>query len=215
MAGYAKPWTCYADQLSILQQRGMQVSNPAKALEYLERIGYHRLSGYWYDMRQWHRNAAGQRVVTDQFKHGTGFQNVVALYVFDKRLRFLVLDALERIEIALRVDLSYRLGAREPSPTKTRQHFNTTFTQKKKKSGRTAHEEWLSKHDGLIQRSSEKFLEHNSQIRHPPAIWVACEVWDFGCLSSVSGLPELEQTPCQSYGLPADSGACSPVGCVA
>ena len=71
MAGYAKPWTCYADQLGILQQRGMQVSNPAKALEYLERIGYYRLSGYWYDMRQWHRNAAGQRVVTDQFKHGT------------------------------------------------------------------------------------------------------------------------------------------------
>ncbi len=35
-----------------------------------------------------YRNAAGQRVVTDQFKHGTGFQNVVALYVFDKRLRF-------------------------------------------------------------------------------------------------------------------------------
>ena len=166
MAGYAKPWTCYADQLSILQQRGMQVSNPAKALEYLERIGYYRLSGYWYDMRQWHRNAAGRRVVTDQFKHCTGFQNVVALYVFDKRLRFLVLDALERIEIALRVDLSYRLGRKGAFAYQDAAHFNTTFTQKKKKSGRTAHEEWLSKHDGLIQR--EIYPTQPSEIRHPP-----------------------------------------------
>lgn len=112
MAGYAKPWTSYADQLQILQQRGMQVSDTAKALEYLERIGYYRLSGYWHVMRQWQRDAAGQRVVLDQFKPGTQFQDVVALYVFDKRLRLLVLDALERIEIALRVDLSYRLGQR-------------------------------------------------------------------------------------------------------
>ena len=210
MAGYAKPWTCYADQLSILQQRGMQVSNPAKALEYLERIGYYRLSGYWYDMRQWHCNAAGQRVVTDQFKHGTGFQNVVALYVFDKRLRFLVLDALERIEIALRVDLSYRLGRKGAFAYQDAAHFNTTFTQKKKKSGRTAHEEWLSKHDGLIQRSSEKFIQHNRQKYGTPlAIWVACEVWDFGCLSVLfSGLPEPEQNAiAKSYGLAADSGS--------
>ena len=52
MTGYAKPWTSYADQLRILQQRGMQVSDAAKALEYLGCIGYYRLSGYWHDMRQ-------------------------------------------------------------------------------------------------------------------------------------------------------------------
>ncbi|WP_288639090.1 Abi family protein [Comamonas kerstersii] len=125
MTGYAKPWTSYADQLRILQQRGMQVSDVAKALEYLGRIGYYRLSGYWHDMRQWQCDANGQRVVLDQFKPGTQFQDVVAL--FDKRLRLLVLDALERIEIALRVDLSYRLGQKGPFAYLDPANFNACF----------------------------------------------------------------------------------------
>ncbi len=74
-------------------------------------------------------------MVTDQFKHGTGFQNVVALYVFDKRLRFLVLDALERIEIALRVDLFVPPGAQGSFAYQDAAHFNTTFTQKRKNLG--------------------------------------------------------------------------------
>lgn len=161
MTGYAKPWTSYADQLRILQQRGMQVFDAAKALEYLGCIGYYRLSGYWHDMRQWQCDANGQRVVLDQFKPGTQFQDVVALYVFDKRLRLLVLDALERIEIALRVDLSYRLGQKGPFAYLDPANFNAVFTQKKKRSGLTAYAEWLQKHDSLIQRSSEKFIQHN------------------------------------------------------
>ncbi len=55
----------------------MQVSDPAKALEYLERIGYYRLSGYWYDMRLWQRDATNKRVVLDSFKPGTQFQLTV------------------------------------------------------------------------------------------------------------------------------------------
>lgn len=208
MTGYAKPWTSYADQLRILQQRGMQVSDVAKALEYLGRIGYYRLSGYWHDMRQWQCDANGQRVVLDQFKPGTQFQDVVAL--FDKRLRLLVLDALERIEIALRVDLSYRLGQKGPFAYLDPANFNAVFTQKKKRSGLTAYAEWLQKHDSLIQRSSEKFIQHNrNKYGLPLAIWVACEVWDFGCMSVLfSGLPEPEQNDiAKSYGLPADSGS--------
>ncbi|WP_349731961.1 Abi family protein [Comamonas sp. wu1-DMT] len=37
----------------------------------------------------------------DAFRAGTTFQNAVGLYVFDKQLRLLVMDALERIVVAL------------------------------------------------------------------------------------------------------------------
>ena len=37
----------------------------------------------------------------DAFRTGTTFQNAVGLYVFDKQLRLLVMDALERIVVAL------------------------------------------------------------------------------------------------------------------
>ena len=53
----------------------------------------------------------------DAFKPGTRFHDAVDLYVFDKKLRLLALDALdalERIEVALRVDLTHRQGEKDP-----------------------------------------------------------------------------------------------------
>lgn len=45
-----KPWRSFADQLQQLQDRGLQVDSLAAALDYLERRGYYRLSGYWYPL---------------------------------------------------------------------------------------------------------------------------------------------------------------------
>lgn len=47
-----KPERSFADQLQQLQDRGLQVENRAAALAYLERLGYYRLSGYGYPLRQ-------------------------------------------------------------------------------------------------------------------------------------------------------------------
>ena len=46
-----KPWRSFADQLQQLQDRWLQVDNPTAAFDYLERLGYYRLSGYWYPLR--------------------------------------------------------------------------------------------------------------------------------------------------------------------
>lgn len=124
MSAYTKPWQSYEDQLDLLMARGLVVTDRAKALEYLQRIGYYRISGYWFPFRQ----RSGQLVLLDRngrkpkrlnhvetialdaFKPGATFENAVHLYIFDKQLRLLAMDALERIEIALRVDISHTLG---------------------------------------------------------------------------------------------------------
>ena len=124
---YEKPWQGVAEQLSTLQARGLLVSDSNKALSYLQRIGYYRLSGYWFAFRERsglccaleafaHAGAKPktQTLVLDAFKHGATFQNAVDLYVFDKQLRLLVGDALERIEVALRVDASHTMGQLDP-----------------------------------------------------------------------------------------------------
>jgi abortive infection bacteriophage resistance protein len=49
----------------------------------------------------------------DQFIPDTHMSDAVDLYVFDKKLRLLALDALERIELALQVDIAYRFGRRD------------------------------------------------------------------------------------------------------
>lgn len=216
---YTKPWLSIDDQLAKLKVHGMAISEDAKAADYLERIGYYRLSGYWYDLRL--RNEAFcpldaetgakpkkvriERPLLDDFKPGTCFHDAVDLYVFDKKLRLLVLDAVERVEVALRVDLSHRLGAQDQFAYLKPALFHDSFSVKvAPDTGLTRHHAWLAKHAGLIVRSRETFMTHNkAKYGLPVAIWVACEVWDFGCMSTLfAGLKTADQDAiAQSYGV--------------
>jgi abortive infection bacteriophage resistance protein len=215
---YLKPWTSFGDQLDQLIGRGMQVSDRARALDCLERIGYYRLSGYWFAFRERSNpvcllDAQGrkpktvclERIALDNFRAGTTFQNAVDLYVFDKQLRLLVMDALERIEVALRVDVHHALGKLHRFAYLRPELFHEDFSAKlDKNSGVTRHHQWLGKHAQLIGRSREEFVEHNrTRYGLPLAIWVACEVWDFGTLSTLfSGMREAEQDAIASqYGV--------------
>lgn len=215
---YPKPWTSYAEQVDQLIERGMQVEDRARALDYLERIGYYRLSGYWFAFRERRgpvvllnehggkpKKLKVERIPLESFRTGSSFQNAVDLYVFDKQLRLLAMDALERIEIALRVDISHTLGKLDPFAYLDPALFHDDFSSKlDRDSCLSRHHEWLSKHAQLIGRSKEEFVRHNkSKYGLPLAIWVACEVWNFGTMSTLfGGMREAEQNAiaCQ-YGL--------------
>jgi abortive infection bacteriophage resistance protein len=206
---YAKPWRSYEEQLDQLGARGMQADNRERALDYLKRIGYYRLSGYWFAFRERSspvvvlsddgrkpKRIKVETLALDSFKPGTTFQHAVDLYVFDKQLRMLVLDALERIEVALRVDISHTLGKLDSFAYLKPELFHEDFSSKLgKDSGLSRHHDWLGKHAQLINRSREEFVRHNkARYELPLAIWIACEVWDFGTLSTLySGMREAEQ----------------------
>lgn len=193
---YSKPWQSYQQQLNLLKSRGLVVSDEAKALEHLERIGYYRLSGYWYSFRVF-ALAVGQEpsiqklnyTATDDFHPNTHFIDAVNLYVFDKRLRLLALDGLERIEIALRVDMAYLLGKRDIFAHRHIAHFHPTFAARiDARTGKTKHQLWLEKYDTLVIRSKEDFVKHHRQkygIGSDFAIWEAVELLDFGALSQL------------------------------
>ncbi|MBB3195201.1 Abi family protein [Roseateles terrae] len=215
---YPKPWKSYDAQLDQLMARGMIVTDRTRALDHLKRIGYYRLSGYWFAFRErsapvCRLDAQGrkptkvreERIALDRFREGATFQNAVDLYVFDKQLRRLVMDALERIEIALRVDVSHTLGSLDPFAYLKPDLLHDEFSIKlDKDTGVTRHHEWLTKHAQLIGRSREEFVRHNrSHYGLPLAIWVACEVWDFGTLSTLfQGMRETEQDAiARQYGL--------------
>ncbi len=111
---YNKPYLPVSAQLALLKGRGMGVSDDALAESYLAKIGYYRLSGYSYPYRQ-SSTINSRIVVSDNFRPGTTFAEIFELYVFDKKLRMLILDAIERIEVALRVQITLVLGAYSPS----------------------------------------------------------------------------------------------------
>jgi len=208
---YLKPWRSYEEQLDLLIARGLAVTDRPKALEYLQRIGYYRLSGYWYPFRAQsgelvlleengrkpvRKKRKTTTIALDDFKPGATFENAVKLYVFDKELRLLAMDALERIEIAVRVDVSHTLGKLDPFAYVRPELFHESFSRDMNNGkGVSRHHAWLSKHARLINDSREEFVLHNkSKYGLPLAIWVACEVWDFGTLSRLyAGMREAEQ----------------------
>lgn len=191
MAIYNKPHRTYEQQLALLKSRGLEITNDDIALEYLRRLGYYRLSGYWYPCRQLisassHRSKPVRPQRKDEFMPGLRFQDAVELYVFDKKLRLLILDAIERVEVACRGDIAYLLGKKDRFAYNNPSLLYGNFTKKiDDKTGKTKHQEWLIKHDQLIQRSKEDFVEHY-KIKYglPLPMWVAIELWDFGLLST-------------------------------
>ena len=100
-----KPYTTFDQQIELLQTRGLKISAPARAADYLRRIGYYRMSGYCKPFRV---------VNSELFVSGASFEDVVALYLFDKRLRLAMTDALERIEVAVRAEIAAQMGAKNP-----------------------------------------------------------------------------------------------------
>jgi hypothetical protein len=52
MSSYNKPYLNFTQQLQLLKSRGLEVTNDAAAMACLGRIGYYRLSAYWYSFRK-------------------------------------------------------------------------------------------------------------------------------------------------------------------
>lgn len=197
---YRKPHLDIPGQIALLRSRGMEVADLRKAAGYLERIGYYRLSGYWYPLRQSLivLGTDGKPVtqVLDDFRTGTSLAQAVDLYVFDKRLRLLFLDAIERIEVALRVDVALLLGARDPWAHRQAAFLHGSFAKRiNSRTGRTAHQDWLSRLDQLAARSKDEFVRHfTARYSGPLPIWIAIELWDFGMLSTfLAGMAVVDQ----------------------
>lgn len=191
-AAYARPWKSFADQLELLKARGLHVHDEVRTLAWLQRVGYYRLSAYWYPFRVFrHEQDAATGVIrsvrTDDFMPETTFSDALNLYLFDRKLRGLLIDALERIEVSLRVEVAYRLGKSDTFAHLHEKSFHPTFRNRlDPRTGMTAFAGWQQKHQGLVQRSKEDFVKHYREKHGPDMpIWVAIEVWDFGAVSQL------------------------------
>jgi abortive infection bacteriophage resistance protein len=90
-------------QIVQLQQRGLQIDSADNASHFLSYISYYRLAGYWWPMQK-------EPKEDHIFKENSKFLDVISLYNFDRELRLLIFDAIEKIEISLRTKLIYSLS---------------------------------------------------------------------------------------------------------
>lgn len=103
MTTFDKPAQSIDQHIDTLRQRGLAILDEARARHYLGNISYYRLSAY---TRPFYRPGQADHVFLD----GTSFDDVLHLYVFDRELRLLLLDAIERLEVALRAQLTNTLA---------------------------------------------------------------------------------------------------------
>ena len=89
-------------QIALMRSRGMEL-NESLARQWLSSVSYYRLSGYWYAYRILPEpEDPKQPQRADSFVRGTKFEEIVALSEFDRKMRTLIYDGIERIEVALR-----------------------------------------------------------------------------------------------------------------
>lgn len=105
---YAKPPLSLDKLLDRLSDRGLDIPDPQRSARYLRHLGYYRLSPYTIPFQQ------GQS--DHVFREGTAFDDVLDLYVFDRALRLLVMDALERVEVAVRAAMTDHMSTTYADP---------------------------------------------------------------------------------------------------
>jgi abortive infection bacteriophage resistance protein len=181
---FCKPALTIDEQLDLLISRGLIIPDHDKARHYLRYIGYYRLSGYFLTFQQ---KASG--LAPHTFKDGVTFKDALDIYIFDRELRLLVMDAIERIEVAFRACLSNTMSQHHgPHWFMDPSHFHSSFNHANlidKIRRETYHASVTSSRN---HPRREVFIHHYYQTYdHPdlPPSWMVVEVMPLGTLSTI------------------------------
>ncbi len=166
-----KPLT-FEEQVVRLKEHGVLISDKSKAQEILSKINYYRLSGYAYQFKK----------DSDDYREGTSFDQIVKIHELDQKLRNLLRQPLEIIELWARTQIAYHFSISRCLISPHDGHYNSDNFYRK-----DMHKKVL---DGL-----EKDLRHNKDIefiKHHQNIyggrmplWVMVEVLSFSNLSKL------------------------------
>jgi abortive infection bacteriophage resistance protein len=166
---YTKPPLSVQDQVILLKNRGLKIPDEARAIRHLQNISYYRLSGYMYpflaDTKQ------------HLYKKGTTFEDILDLYRFDRKLRLLMFSAIEKIEIALRSQITNEFSVASQNPF--------WYTEGKYFSDPVKHTSFLDGLSSYISRSNDIFIKHfyNTYNNPWPPVWVIFEILSMGQFS--------------------------------
>jgi len=169
---YTKPPVSFLDQIQKLKNRGLIINNEALAKTYLSNISFYRLRAYTYPFQN-------NLDPNHPFNVEVSFEQIIELYTFDRKLRLLVLDAIEKIEIAFRTQIIYQWAMTYGS------HWQLDQNLYRSRSQYIKHLASLQKE---IDRTNETFIKHYKETytspSQPPS-WMSLEVSSFGLLSLI------------------------------
>ncbi len=188
---YSKTYKSTTEHLNILQERGLTILNIEQAKSHIDNIGYYRLSAYFYPLLSFPKN-------NHQYKANSTFDQAINIYCFDKKLRLLCFNEIEKIEIAIRSIIINTACEfyNDPFWLTNKHNFKTikSFNNRsKKKIEVDSFNKLIINIDKEINRSKDDFIIHFSKKysnNYPPS-WIIAEVLSFGDLSKIyKGLKE-------------------------
>jgi abortive infection bacteriophage resistance protein len=146
---FKKPALELEELTNLLASRGLVFENWADAHEHIAHIGYYRLTGYLRPFK-----IGGNGPDKENFRPNTTFEMAHDRYIFDRKLRLLLLEAVEKIEITARATISNSVACRRgPHWYQDRNNF--------------AKPKWFAQHGFDINRWHSEFLEDiRKQIGH-------------------------------------------------
>lgn len=189
---FEKKPTSIAEQIELLKSRGLIIDSESEAFHYLSHVSYYRLGEYWHSMQA--------DKVTHTFKPNSIFSDVILLYNFDRELRLLIFDTIEKIEISLRTKLIYHLS-HDYDPWWFQDMNLFSDSRALVKTLANIEEELSRSKDPLLKRHLKK---HEDDLRFPPA-WKTLEHTSFGTLSKLYG--NLKNTVATKDKIAEDFGA--------
>ena len=168
---YTKKPLTLAEQVARLKQRGLVFDDESEATAYLFNISYYRLRAYTYPFQE--NGEDSEHTFTRKDIH---FKDIIDLYCFDRSLRSLIFNTIEKIEVAVRTKIVQVYA----ESTGDSHWFNDESLY------RFGYDDLMDRIDADVNRSNEDFIKHyNSKYDNPsmPPSWMALEVVSFATLS--------------------------------
>ena len=164
---YTKPHKTFDEQIDLLEKRGLIVNDKQVAKNVLASVNYYRFSGYAIQFM-----ADSER---KQFKAGVSVDDVLKVMTFDGKLRDLLAEALEHIEIDFRAKFAYE-HSKKYGPMGYRDPGNFFSSQR--------HNDVMAKVKDIIDPPSgspkEMSIAHLTQKYGEVPVWAMVEVVPFG-----------------------------------
>lgn len=177
-----KQTTTISEQIEKLKKRGLIVENVDEAEYYLRIHNYYSITGYLHAFKK----------DEECYCDGTTFGKMCKIYEFDRRIKNILLYALEIVEHTLKAKISYNFSHVKFDDEKINMddgklnplaYLTSTYFQKEDE-----HRKFKGMLKTAVKRNSKiPFIAHhlaNYEGKIPIPIWVSVEIWTMGMTSN-------------------------------
>lgn len=160
-----KKATTIDEQINLLRSRGLIITNIEKTTKFMKNVNYYMFTGYLYDFRK----------DNNTYVDGISFDKIYNIYQCDKRIKNIIMYAIETIEQSIKTRIAYNF-AHQIGELKYLTYDPKIFKYEKQ------HNLFIKKFNQTITNNQKvPFVKHHKEKYNGQfPIWVAVELFTLG-----------------------------------